>query len=136
MHGILKRKHWLAVVDEIRQGRCQVEDLILQMRTGFTDKAGVAWEEALTVNTTLRRITLLSDSDDEPNAAVLGVLAYEAFSAMLRVNTGLNLKFPIVKHATANERLFDYRKRLNIEQRLNKVGRGRLMASRQTTREE
>jgi hypothetical protein len=67
--------------------------------------------------------------------ATLGVQAYEAFSAMLRVNTSLVMKLPPFKTAGADERLRESRKQMVIEKRLNQVGRGRLL-SRQTTREE
>ncbi len=55
---------------------------------------------------------------------------------MLRVNTSLPLKLPPLESAVADERLIDSRNQMLIEQRLNKVGRGRLLASRQTTREQ
>jgi hypothetical protein len=59
--------------------------------------------------------------------ATLGAPACEAISAMLRVNTSLVLKL---------ERLLESRKQMVIEQRLNKVGQGRLLASKHTKREE
>jgi hypothetical protein len=87
---MLEKEYWLAVADEIRRGRCNVqrlalavrqgtvfedaeavkavasairldqilEHLTLRMNDGFTDEAGVALAEALTVNTTLRKIDL------------------------------------------------------------------------------
>jgi hypothetical protein len=106
----LEPDHWLAVADEIRQGRCNgqrlhlimiqgatprsetiealktlasaiqldcnLEDLWLQMESCFTDEVGVALAEALTVNKTLRKLTL--------SEATLGTQTYEAFSAILR----------------------------------------------------
>jgi hypothetical protein len=166
----LTSDHWLAVVDEIRQGRCNIrvlhltmiegtisgatkavqkianairfdsklERLTLKMENGFTDEAGLSLAEALTVNTTLRKITLSINSSIRwaRNRAALGVSAHQAFSAMLRVNTSLALKLPPLESAVADERLIDSRNQMLIEQRLNKVGRGRLLASRQTTREE
>jgi hypothetical protein len=90
----------------------------------------VALAEALTVNRTLRKIDLRHCQ------ATLGAQAYDAFSAMLRVNTSLALKLPPDEPAGANERLRDSREQMRIEQRLNQVGRGRLLASRQTTRAE
>jgi hypothetical protein len=45
------------------------------------------------------------------------------------------MKLPPFKTAGADERLRESRKQMVIEQRLNQVGRGRLL-SRQTTREE
>jgi hypothetical protein len=56
---------------------------------------------------------------------------------MLRVNTSLVLKLPPDEYAGADERLCGSRKQMrSIDQRLNQVGRARLVASRQTTREE
>jgi hypothetical protein len=87
----------------------------------------------LTVNKTLRNISLAAKGNTQ---AILGVQAYEAFSAMLRVNTSLVLVLPPLESADADERLRESRKQMIIEQRLNKAGRGRLLASSQTTREE
>jgi hypothetical protein len=157
---VLETDHWLAVVDEIRQGRFNVQrltlamfqgarsegtkavqalasaiqldrnllHLVLEMENWFTGEAAVALAEALTVNKTLRMITL--------SEVTLDAQAYEAFSAMLRVNTSLVLNLPSFEPTGADERLLESRNKLLIEQRLNQVGRGRLMASRQTTREE
>jgi hypothetical protein len=173
LHLVLEKGHWLAVADEIRQGRCNVQRLTLsmlqgtrseateavkslasaiemdrnltylylQMEVGFTDEGGVALAEALKVNKTLREITL-SDAGlssflyQVRNRASLDVPAIEAFSSMLRVNTSLILGLPSFKIGSADERLIESRKQIRIEQKLNKVGRGRLLASRQTTREE
>jgi hypothetical protein len=55
---------------------------------------------------------------------------------MLRINTSLVLKLPPCEPAGADERLLESREQMRIEQRLNQVSRGRLLASRQTTREE
>jgi hypothetical protein len=148
---LLDAERWLAVADEIRHGRCNaqrltlvmiqgderseaseavqavlgaiqvdsnLEHLAFEMGYGFTNEAGVALAEVLTVNRTLRVISLNAESSfvyDE-----LGAPAYEAFSAMLRVNT----------------KLLESRNQMVIEQRLNEVGRGRLLASRQTNKEE
>jgi hypothetical protein len=172
---VLETDHWLAVADEIRQGRCNVqrlymcmmrgtiskateavkavasaiqmdrklELLYLQMEDGFKDEAGVVLAEALTVNKTLSKIILsvkpVFSGNTSPNTAALGVPAYEAFSAMLRVNTSLVMRLPPFESAGADERFWwSSRKQMRIEQRLNQVGRGRLLASasRQTTREE
>jgi hypothetical protein len=160
LHLVLEKEHLLAVADEIRRGRCNVqtltltmmqgivfeateavkavastiqmdrnlEHLTLRMKDGFTDEAGVALAEALTVNTTLRNIDLSHCK------ATLGVPTYEAFSAMLRINTSLFMNLPPYEAADADER--QSRKQMRIEQRLNQAGRGRLLASRQTTKEE
>jgi hypothetical protein len=172
LHLVLERDHWLAVADEIRQGRYNVqnltlimlqatrseaneavqavasairldqnlENLYLKMENGFADEAGVALAEALTVNTTLRKIDLSTSvhytGRDASTNATLGAQSYEAFSAMLRVNTSLVLRLPPLETAGADERLRESRKQMIIEQTLNAVGRGRLLASRLTTREE
>jgi hypothetical protein len=168
----LTPEHWLAVADEIRQGRCHVKDLqlwmhhstrfeateavkavasairednsleclVLRMENGYTDEAGVALAEALTINKTLRELHLndvLFGSNPGHTKACLGAQAYEALSAMLRVNTRLVLKLPPFKTDGADEKLLDSRKQMLIEQRLNLIGRGSLLlSSRQTTREE
>jgi hypothetical protein len=162
----LRKEDWLAVANEIRQGRCNVrslylanirvfesdateaviavasairldrnlEHLHLHMQNGFADEAGVALAEALTVNTTLRRCNV---SD-----ARFGTQSYMAFAAMLRVNTNLILELPRFIPAPPfiaavfDVRLLNHYNQMRIEQRLNKVGRGRLFASNETTREE
>jgi hypothetical protein len=113
-----------------------LEHITLQMEDGFTDEAGVALAEALTVNKTLRGIILAVDYFPyQAHRATLGTPAYEAFSTMLRVNTSLLLDLPLFE--SADKRLADSHNQMVIEQRLNKVGRGRLLTpSNQTTREE
>jgi hypothetical protein len=100
----------------------------------------VALAAALTLNTTLRKITLsvmhVLPGDPLPNIDVLGAQSYEALAAMLRVNTILFLNLPPFETAGADERLRESRKQMRIEQRLNHVGRGRLLSSSQTTRKE
>jgi hypothetical protein len=158
---VLEMDMWLAVADEIRRGRCNVQTLILsmpqvtrsevtqavqalasaieldcnleylylQVGNGCTDEAGVALAKALTVNKTLRMISL--------SGTVYGAESYEAFAAMLRVNTSLVLVLPPLDDTgDADERLCQSRDQMRIEQRLNRVGRGRLLASSQTTKEE
>jgi hypothetical protein len=103
------------------------------MEDGFTDEAGVALAEALTVNDTLRKISLYDifrRTHPVQNRFNLGAPAYEAFSIMLRVNINLVLELPPYEPAGADERLRQSRKQMCIEQRLNEVGRGRLLASR------
>jgi hypothetical protein len=171
---ILKTEQWLAVADEIRQGNCNVQTLLLAMiqvtrseateavkavasairldqnlthlifriEDGFTDEAGVALAEALTVNKTLRQVCLsvkpvFTGNPAFPNTDELGAPAYEAFSAMLRGNTNLNLYLPPFRFAGGDRRLRESQKQMEIEQRLNQVGRGRLLASSShTTTEE
>jgi hypothetical protein len=109
------------------------------MENGFTDEAGMALVEALTVNKTLLTInlsTFVRPGQKMQHAATLGAPAYEAFSAMLRVNTSLVLKLPPFETAGADERLVDSRNQMRIEQRLNHDGRGRLLSSSQTPRKE
>jgi hypothetical protein len=144
----LGKEYLLAVADEIRRGRCNVQRLTicmqgtifevteavkavasairldqnlerLYLRMSFSDEAGVALVEALTVNTTLRKIDLSYCK------ATLGAQVYVALSAMLRVNTSLVLKLPPFKSADADERLCESWKQMRIEQRLNQVGRWR-----------
>jgi hypothetical protein len=170
LHLVLETEHWLAMADEIRQGRCNVqtltltmlqdirseateaiqavasairldcnlEDLTLEIKNGFTDEEGVALAEALTVNTTLRIINLAvySPSNEVHNEFELGVPAYKAFATMLRVNTNLVLALPEFDTSDADEMLLESWKQMHIEQRLNDVGRGKLLASKQTTKEE
>jgi hypothetical protein len=116
-----------------------LEHLTLIMENGYTDEAGVALAEALTVNKTLRKINLsatLRLGHQVQNKATLGVQAHGAFFAMLRVNTSLVLELPPFDDAVGDERLVDSRNRMRIEQGLNHVGRGRLLSSIQTTRKE
>jgi hypothetical protein len=164
---VLEMDQWLAVADEIRQGRCKIEylslhmyqgsiadaadavkvvanairfdsnleHLTLAMQNGVTGEAAVALAEALMVNTTLRVVTV---SDMRTN---LCAQAYEAFAAMMRVNISLVLEVPrrpplFRTPGAGDEMLLDFWKQMLIEQRLNKVGRGRLLASRQTKKEE
>jgi hypothetical protein len=173
LHLVLEKDYWLAVADEIRQGRCNVQmltlvmfevtkseatevvkavasaircdhhlkQLHLHMENGFTDEAGEALAEALKVNKTLRVVSLdATDVVPDNNVrtkATLGAQSYEAFCAMLRVNTGLCLELFPFEACDAGTRLLECRGQLHIEQRLNEVGRGRLLlSSRQTTKEE
>jgi hypothetical protein len=110
------------------------------MEDAFTNEAGVALAEALTINKTLRELTLDDDwiTGNAPvdNKASLGAQAYEAFGAMLRVNTSIKLDLPTFVADVADQRLVDSRNQMRIEQRLNKVGRGRLLASSQTPKKE
>jgi hypothetical protein len=109
------------------------------MEDGFTDEAGVALAEALTINKTLR-VLLLDDSlfaNDHVNTkASLGAQACEAFGTMLRVNTSIKLKLPVLHAAVGDRKAVNHYNQMLIEQRLNEVGRRRLLASSQTPREE
>jgi hypothetical protein len=173
---ILETDKWLAAVDDIRQGHCNIKhlcldmllitrskdteafkaiasairldrsleslDLDLQMMNGFTNEAGMALVEAFAVNKTLRKITLSLDflrpSRQVQDTDVLSASVYEAFNAMLRVNTSVVLKLilPFEIIAGADEKLVDSRNQMRIERGLNHVGRGKLFSSSQTTREE
>jgi hypothetical protein len=167
----LNPEHWLAVANEVRQGRNNirvlglsmlegtsttseatkalkaiasaihydenVEVLVLQMEDAFTDEAGVALAGALMVNTTLNKVVLtdIMDSDEQArNKATFGAPAYEAFSAMLRVNTSLELELPPLDTAGGDQRVLDSHNQMRMEQRLNQAGRGLLVGSDQTTR--
>jgi hypothetical protein len=73
-----------AVASAIREDN-HLESLVLQMEDGFTDEAGVALAEALTINKTLRMLFLddsFFTSDRDHNKASLGAQAYKAFGAM------------------------------------------------------
>jgi hypothetical protein len=169
---VMEKENWLAVANEIRHGRCNVQRLHLAMPTvtiseateavkavasaiqldqnlehltlvvenGFTDEMGVALAEALTVNTTLRNFHLSAapvlDLRNVQNKATLGVQAYKAMTAMLRVNTSLVLELPPFQTDGADERLLKTWYQMGIELRLNQVGRGKLLSSSLTTREE
>jgi hypothetical protein len=69
---------------------------------------------------------------------VLSASVYEAFSAMLRVNTSLVLKLvlPFETIAGGDDKLVDSGNQMRIEWGLNHVGCGKLLSSSQTTREE
>jgi hypothetical protein len=112
--------------------------LVLQTENGFTDEAGVDLAEALKVNTTLQLVVLrdtILSNHQAPNKGTLGVAAYEAFSAMLLVNTSLTLEVPpLVMAGGEDEMLLQHFDQMRIEQRLNKAGRGRLLTSGRTTR--
>jgi hypothetical protein len=127
-----------ALASAIQEDR-HLESLVLQIEGGFTDDVGVALAEALTTNNTLRRLTLndsLIAGDHIDTKAYLNIQAYEAFCAMLRVNTSLDLELPVLDSDVVDQKLVDSRNQILIEQRLNEVGRGRLLASSQTSREE
>jgi hypothetical protein len=101
----------------------------------------VALAEALTVNKTLHTISLSTEpvfTDGRfPDTDELGTPAYEAFSAMLRGNTGINLQLPPFHYTSGDQRLIESHDQMIIEKRLNQVGRGRLLTpSNHTTREQ
>jgi hypothetical protein len=163
LHLVVNTDLWLAVAEGIRQGRCNIRHLCLdriQRRSSKNteavkaiasairldrnlehltliamndyadeaDEAAMALAEALTVNESMRILTL--------SEATLGAQAYDAFSAMMRVNTSLVLKLPPFDDTIGDQRLVDSRNQMVIEQQLNDVGRGRLLSSSQTTRKE
>jgi hypothetical protein len=97
------------------------------------NEAVVALAAALTVHTTLRRITLYLHPRRRAQDT-LSAPAYDTFSAMLRVNTSLVLD--LSPFAGGDQRLIDSRNQMRSEQGLNPVGRGKLVSSSQTTREE
>jgi hypothetical protein len=115
-----------------------LERLKLHMMNALTNEAGVALAEALSANKTLRKITLyLRPSSQGQGADLLSAPVYEAFCAMLRVNTTLLLELSSSDDAGGRDRrLVDSRNQMRIEQELNYVGRGRLLSSSQTPREE
>jgi hypothetical protein len=93
------------------------------METNFTDKGGMALAEALTVNTALRRIRLsVLDASYMHNTAKFGAPTYDAFLAMLRVNTRLVLDLSLSNDVgSGNRKIVDYRNRMRIEQSLNQL---------------
>jgi hypothetical protein len=125
-----------AVASAIREDR-HLESLELAMEDGFTDEAGVALAEAFTINNTLP-LLLLDDEICNPvhTKAYLGAQAYEALGTMLRVNTSIELVHPMFDAAAGDERDTEHFHQMRIEQRLNEVGLGRLLASIQTPIEE
>jgi hypothetical protein len=158
----LGAEYWMAVADAIRRGRCHVQMLtfaMCQITRSEATEAVQAIANAIqldcnleqfvlqmeneffsdeTANKTLRVVTLAYDNFfRRPHRAPLGALAYDAFSAMLRVNTSLVLKVPIIDIAVRDEKLIESHDQMVIEQRLNIVGRGRLLtSSNRTTSEE
>jgi hypothetical protein len=62
------------------------------MEDAFTDEAGVALAEAMTINKTLHRLLLddrLFESDTVRTKAIWGAQIYKAFGAMLHFNTSI-----------------------------------------------
>jgi hypothetical protein len=141
----------LGVADDIRRGRCNVQELIitlamhqgttpdapeavkavasairldqkldhlrLEVEDGFTDEAGAALSEGLAVNTNLCKIILSSIMC----ITELRWVPPPSTHSVLRVNMRRERKAHI---------------QMRIEQRLNKVGRRKLLSSGQTPREE
>jgi hypothetical protein len=128
-----------AVASAIREDSC-LDFLELEMKKYFTNAAGVALAEALTVNTTLCELTLTLDPVrrriDLQNVDAMGAPAYDAFCAMLRVNTGLILELPPFDDDAGDEKLINSVNGMRIEQELNDGGRKRLLSSSQTPRED
>jgi hypothetical protein len=125
----------IAIASAIRLDQ-NLESLVLYIqKNNLTDEVGVALAEAMMINKTLRKIILLPLSLQEQNANTLSTPAYDAFSAMLRVNTSLVLELPAFD-ADADQRLVDSRNQMRIEQGLNHVGRGRLVSSSQVPKKE
>lgn len=157
MHGILKlalvmesleKKSTLqALAESVANDTC-IKSLTIQVGNGLTDALGVALATALTTNTTLQHLFLSDQCVSPPTykQSHMGVAAYHAMSAMLRVNTQLQLTNPTAPEAlqlpvstSRNVRAHQIRRafqQLCIEKRLNAVGRGRLLAAYQTTRTE
>jgi hypothetical protein len=104
------------------------------MSRGFSNEAGVALAEALTVTTNMRVLSLADAGN--PDRALLGASAYEAFSAMYRVNTNLSLELPPYVNAIGDERRLDFYNQMRIEQRLNSAGRGNLFSVTHSPRED
>jgi hypothetical protein len=80
-----------AIASAIRQDH-NLLTLVLEVKNGLTDEAGVTLAEALTVNKTLQKVVWVDNNIiccRDFNALGFGAEAYEAFSAMLRINTSL-----------------------------------------------
>jgi hypothetical protein len=106
-----------AVASAIREDR-HLESLELRMEDGFTDEAGVALAEALAINKTLRNLRLddsVYASDYGRTTASLGAQAYEAFGAMLRVNTSIKLDLLTFDADVGNEKQIEQFKQMLIE---------------------
>jgi hypothetical protein len=137
----------VAIANAIKlQRHGSLESLTLQMGNGFTDKATMAVADALTVNQTLRKVSLTDKVrpyfEHVETKDCMGAQAYEAFSKMLQVNTSVNLYVPAPNCRAASacckvrtKLAREHYRQLCIEQRLNTVGRGNLLASSPTTRE-
>jgi hypothetical protein len=122
-----------AVASAIWEDR-HLESLMLKMDDGFTDGAGVALVETLTVNKTLHMLILddnLFASDCVHTKASLGAQAFRTFISMLRVNASLMLDLPKVSFDddAGDRKDIEHFKQMLLEQRLNEVGRGKLLAS-------
>lgn len=133
---VLNIEQWLAVADGIRQGRCNIKYLCLEMlnvsrdteavkaiasairldhnlehltlvtNKALADEAVVALTDAMTLNQSLRKICLsVRRSCQVQDVGALGAPAYEAFCAMLRVNTSLVFMLSPFETAGADERL-------------------------------
>jgi hypothetical protein len=114
-----------------------LDHLLLRMENGFTDEPGVALAEALTVNKTVRMISLsaiVQSNRNVSNAAKLGAQSYETFGAMLRVNASMNLVLPPLDMANSDEKLLVSYGQMRIPQRLNRVDRVKVLLSSQTTK--
>jgi hypothetical protein len=161
LHLTIEADHWMVVADEIRQGRCRLRGLVLSIYGGYSDRAtasvkaiatairrddnleglflimnnllsneaSVALAEALTVNTKLR-VVRLADTD------ALGAPAYQAFRAMHRVNTNVNLELSPRVTDIGDERQFDIYNQMRIEQQVNSAARGTLFSVEHSLREE
>jgi hypothetical protein len=68
--------------------------------------------------------------------ASLGAQAYEAFATMLRVNTSIKLDLYTCDADVGDEKDIEHFRQMLIELQMNEVGRGILLASSQTPRED
>jgi hypothetical protein len=102
-------------------------ELRFERERSISNEAGGILARALTKNRTLRKFSLAN--------AALEVPSYEAFSTMLGANTDLVLTLTPLA-INADDRLLESQTKVEIEQRLNLAGRGRLLQANQATREE
>jgi hypothetical protein len=141
LHLVLGTEHWLAVADEIRQGRCNVRKLNLKRFESSNSEATeaiTAVASAIQLDRNLEHITLMMDNSftDEAGVALaealivnqnlrkitlsfpyqarntFGIPACEALSATLRVNTRLVMELPPFETDGLNERLLESRNQM------------------------
>lgn len=146
--GNMSEKGGQELSKAIEHDQC-LQNLTLRVGAGYTDDFGVAVSRALAVNTTLEAV-ILSDRWPTPmHKSSMGVQGFQALSAMLRVNTRLQLTNPAPPaglvmmsttatgniHGDSPEAIQGAFDQMCIEKRLNTAHRGKLLlASNQTTR--
>jgi hypothetical protein len=130
-----------AIIEAIEQDS-SLEHLTLRSTTGFTDEMGVALAKALTVNTTLRGISVVDEYDlfdnlepEHPRSA-FGAKAFKALASMLKTNTKVEIDLPQPRSEDTDKGTRTHFFQYVIEYMLNKAGRGTLLSSNLTTRRD